>query len=163
MSFFASPSSGYSMSGGYADSAFFPVKNGRYMVELKIMSADCSYMASMSCMKLVKSILGDVGSDLTLLKYEEAQRLGYDLDQVYDSFPVQGISGDPTEFKEVQTWVQIQGMRPLYAPVGFATMPGGLQENLLGNKGILDSGYIEAVYTHNGVLYRTSHQGVNII
>jgi hypothetical protein len=166
-----SQSSGYGMahteggSGGYASQQFYPVKNGRYMVELKIMSANGSCMNSTvaigDCMKLVQQILGDVGSDVTLLKLSEAMRLGYNLDMIYDSFPVQGISGDPVEFKEVTTWVQIGGMRPMYAPIGFATTSAGLEENLLGNRGILDAGQIEAVYTHAGVMYRAIRPSIN--
>lgn len=165
-----SQSSGYGVNesgtGGYAQSQFFPVKDGRYMVELKVMSANGSCMESMyatgDCMKLVRQILGDVGSDVTLLKTSEAMRLGYNLDMIYDSFPVQGISGDPQEFKEISTWVQIGGMRPLYAPIGFATTTQGLEENLLGNRGILDTGQIEAIYTNVGVLYRAARPNIHI-
>lgn len=148
---------------GYSNYAFFPKEEGRYNGILKIEAADgrCYIevgTASLDCARPVK-ILADTGADVTLLRSGIAGELGYDISTVYDSFPVQGINGDTVEFKELNLKVQIGNMRPIVIPIGFAPDPESLVENLMGAKGILDTGKIEAVYDNQGVLFR--HKGMN--
>lgn len=138
----------------YAASAFFPKRDDkRYHIQIAIMKADASCMQPVECMSNPFQILADPGADITLLTNAESTGLGYNLDMIYENFPVQGISGRPTEFKQIETWVQIGDLQPILAPIGLCTTAEGLYENLLGNKGLLDSGKISATYDNQGVTY----------
>lgn len=137
----------------YADSAFFPLGDDkRYHIDIKVLRADNTCMQPVQCMAQIK-ILADVGADVTLLTNTEAKKLGYNLDMIYDQFPVAGINGKPNEFKQIDTWVQIGEMEPIFCPVGLAAQADGLYENLLGNKGLVGSGKITAHYDAKGVAY----------
>src|SRR5215467_3286676 len=115
----------------YEDHAFFPLGDDkRYHIDIKVLRADNSCMQPVQCMNPVH-ILADPGADVTLLTNEEAKRLGYNLDMIYDQFPVAGINGQPNEFKQIDTWIQIGNMAPIFAPIGLAATSGGLYENLL--------------------------------
>ena len=145
-----------------AEVAFFPLADDkRYHVQIAIMRADASCMEPVQCMSNPIKMLGDPGADITLLRNEEANKLGYNLDMVYDTFPVQGIAGQPTQFKQVDTWIAIGDLEPIFAPVGFCTTPDGLYENLLGNKGLIRSGKITAHYDSRDVSYTKGMYNAN--
>jgi hypothetical protein len=145
------------------ESAFFPMDNeGRYMIRIKVLSADGSCAVETECVQDMSEveIASDPGADMILLTKKVADKLGYVVDLIPAShnFFVQGKSGEPTTFKEVQTWIQIGNMKPLNAPVGLAVDEDALIENLFGNRGTLDSGLIVAQYDHTGVEYRDAMQ-----
>lgn len=143
------------------ESVFFPADSeGRYMIIVKIMSADASCMVPVSCMESI-SMASDPGADMLLVTKDVADTLGHDVDLISENhnFFVQGKSGQPTTFKEIQTWIQLGNMRPLSAPIGLAVDDESLIENLFGNKGTLDSGEIYAIYNQSGVTYRDALHG----
>lgn len=140
----------------FEDSAFFPMSgDGRYMMDVRIMTADASCMIPVECMNNV-NMASDSGADMILVTREVADGLGYQVDMLSEdyNFLVQGKSGEPTVFKEVTTWIQIGNMRPLQCPIGLAVDTDSLIENLFGNKGTVDSGEITATYSKQGVLYQ---------
>ncbi len=142
----------------YEESAFFPMNSsGQYMMTLRVMTADASCMVPIECMGDVE-VASDSGADMILITREESDKLGYQVDMLSEdyNFVVQGISNEPTVFKEITTWVQIGKMRPIQAPIGLAVDVDALIQSLFGNKGTVDSGELEAVYNSNGVLYRES-------
>lgn len=145
------------------ESAFFGMDSeGRYMISVRFLSANGSCAVQTECVQDMSDIdmASDPGADMILLTKEVADTLGYQVDLIPAShnFFVQGKSGQPTTFKEVQTWMQIGNMRPLSVPVGLAIDDDALIENLFGNKGTLDSGEIVATYNHEGVEYRDALQ-----
>lgn len=145
----------------WEESVFFPADSqGRYMITVKIMSADASCMVPVQCMESI-SMASDPGADMLLVTKNVADKLGYNVDLISENanFFVQGKSGQPTTFKEIQTWIQLGNMRPLSAPIGLAVDDEGLIENLFGNKGTLDSGEIYAIYGQAGVTYRDALHG----
>lgn len=101
-------------------------------------------------------MLADTGNQSTILKLEEAQKLGLDLSQG-EPFMVGGINGEPTEFRRFKLWIRLGNLDPLQIKIGFSTTPDGLIENLLGNEDILTSGKIEARYGKDGVTYVEAH------
>ena len=142
----------------FDEEAFFPMNSsGQYMINVKVMKADASCMVPLQCMDTI-DMASDSGADMILITRENSDRLGYQVDMLSEdyNFMVQGKSGEPTIFKEVTTWVQLGNMRPLQCPIGLAVDTDALIENLFGNKGTVDSGEIEAVYSAAGVLYRES-------
>jgi len=124
----------------YANEAHFPKKGDRYNAQITVNGVPFD-------------ILPDTGADLVLLTDKEGARLGIDLRMVRDNLHVQGIKGAPGDFKIVPCWVQIGNLEPIQAPVGIASDSEALEESLLGDKGILDSG-ISATYDQSGVTYR---------
>ena len=145
----------------FESEAFFPMNStGQYMMTLRVMTADASCMVPIQCMGDVE-VASDSGADMILITREESDKLGYQVDMYSEdyNFVVQGISNEPTVFKEITTWVQIGKMRPLQVPVGLAVDVDALVQSLFGNKGTVDSGQIEATYNSDGVLYRESMSG----
>lgn len=135
--------------------AFFPIdREGRYQMRIGIMSADASCMVPVECMNTVE-LASDSGADMILVTRKVADQLGHHVDNLSQdyNFAVQGKSGEPTIFKEVQTYIQLGNMRPLQAPIGLAVNEDALLENLFGNAGTIDSGQISATYYNKGVLY----------
>jgi hypothetical protein len=156
--------SGIDQGAQFEQQAFFPIADGRYHITLKVETGDSSCFGTIDCTDIScelppqcfrpTGILGDSGADMILLTKQTANDLGYNLDQIYDNFGVQGIVAQPTEFKEVSAWVQLGNMRPLYCPIGLSVQEDGLAENLMGVRGVLDSGRIAATYDNTGVTYR---------
>jgi hypothetical protein len=135
--------------------AFFPIdREGRYQMTLGIMKSDASCMVPISCMIPVE-MASDSGADMILVTRRVADSLKYHVDNLSQdyNFMVQGKSGEPTVFKEIQTWIQIGNMKPLQAPIGLAVNEDSLLENLFGNQGTIDSGYVAATYNNKGVTY----------
>lgn len=135
---------------------FFPIDGeGRYEMTLGIMKADASCVVPVDCMIPVDEIASDSGADIILVTRRVADALGYHVDNMSQehNFMVQGKSGEPTVFKEIQTWIQIGNMRPLQVPIGLAVNEDSLQQNLFGNSGTIDSGQIAATYNNEGVTY----------
>lgn len=145
------------------ESAFFPMDSeGRYMMKLSILSADASCAVEVECVNDMKEIgaASDPGADMVLVTKGVADMLGYQVDLIpaAHNFFVQGKSGQPTTFKEINTWIQLGNMRPINCPIGLAVDDDALIENLFGNRGTLDSGQIIATYTQEGVEYRDALQ-----
>jgi hypothetical protein len=141
--------------------AFFPMTgDGRYSITVRVMKADASCMVPLECMDDIE-MASDSGADMILITREESDRLGYQVDMLSEdyNFVVQGISNEPTVFKEITTWVQLGNMRPLQCPIGLAVDTDALVQTLFGNKGTVDSGQIEATYSSEGVLYRETMSG----
>jgi len=142
----------------FEETAFFPMSgDGRYEVTVRVMTADASCMVPLQCMNDVE-MASDSGADMILVTRQVSDMLGYQVDMLSEdyNFMVQGKSGDATVFKEVTTWIQIGNMRPLQVPIGLAVNADALVENLFGNRGTIDSGEVEALYSSRGVLYRES-------
>lgn len=152
------PINPYQTTQQFESEAFFPISGlGQYMMNCRIMTADASCMVPVQCMNDVE-MASDSGADMILVTRKDADRLGYQVDMLSEdyNFAVQGISAEPTIFKEITTWVQIGNMKPLQVSVGLAVDTDALIQSLFGNKGTVDSGLITATYSSEGVLYTDS-------
>lgn len=113
-------------------------KNVKYYITINIMSAYGDY-------KPVR-IIADTGNDITLLTKSTADMLGFN-PNIGALLEVSGIrEGMVSRFKKINTFVQLGNLQPVRVEVGFALDHDSLQENLLGNKGILSSGNFSFVY-----------------
>lgn len=127
-------------------SAFFPIDNGSYRIPLKVRAADGS-MAQIP-------IICDSGNDITLLKLDTANRLGYDPSSMDGgSFPVSGITAGPQAFSKLTNLIQIGNLQPIYVPMGLAQQQGSLAEDLLGRKGVWDSGLYTISQDERGITF----------
>jgi len=146
----------------YETSAFFPrSSDDRYHMQVKVMSGNGTCMHEVDCMtnNSIPS-LADTGSDLVLFTRDVADALGYDLDRISDNLAIGGIHGNPTEFKQIDTWIQIGNMKPMFAPIAFSTTEDGLVESLFGAKGTYGKGNLEAVFDRSGVTFRIKRPNV---
>jgi len=142
----------------FEKTAFFPINvDGQYVMNCRVMTADETCMVPIQCMNSIE-MASDSGADMILITREEADKLGYQVDMLSEdyNFAVQGISNEPSMFKEITTWIQIGNMRPIQAPVGLAVNTEALVQSLFGNKGTVDSGQVTTQYSSKGVLYMES-------
>lgn len=97
--------------------------------------------------------ISDTGNEITIFKYEEAVKLGLDLNEG-EVFHVAGINGAGREFRRFRLPVKIGNLQPVKITIGFAVKSGDLVENLLGNADILKTGKFEVTYDEKGVTYK---------
>ncbi|NOJ30487.1 MAG: hypothetical protein DA328_10010 [Nitrososphaeraceae archaeon] len=91
------------------------------------------------------------GNDITIFTRSTADMLGFNPDLIQDRFFVKGINGPGSEFALVQTYLKFGNLPPIKAPVGFALSNESLSENLIGKKGVFDSGLISITYDEDSV------------
>lgn len=84
------------------------------------------------------TVLADTGSDITLIKREDGERLGFSPDKGGESFMVGGVGAGAVPFKRFATYARFQSLQPIRIDFGVAQNFGGLRDNLLGREDILD-------------------------
>jgi len=97
------------------------------------------------------TLLADTGSDLTLIKREDGERLGFNPDKGGEGFLVGGVGAGAVPFKKFQTPVKIQNLSPTMIDFGVAINHGQLRDNLLGREDILD--VYDVTYSKNMVCF----------
>lgn len=112
--------------------------NVKYYITIQILGGDGNF-------KPVK-VIADTGNDITLLTKATADYLGFN-PNFGSLLEVSGIrEGMVSRFRKIQTHIQLGDLNPVLAEIGFALDRDSLQENLLGNKGILGSGHYKFIY-----------------
>lgn len=113
-------------------------ENIKYYITIQVLGGDGNFHP-------VK-VIADTGNDVTLLTKATADYLG--LNPNFGSLlEVSGIrEGMVSRFKKIKTHIQLGDLNPIIAEIGFALDTDSLQENLLGNKGILGSGHFNFIY-----------------
>lgn len=95
--------------------------------------------------------VSNTGNDITLLTKQTGSYLGFS-PGIGTPLEVSGIRpGMVSHFEKIRTKIQLGDLQPIEAEIGFALEDGALQENLLGNKGILSSGRYEFHYDHDSL------------
>jgi hypothetical protein len=126
-------------------SAYFAVDgSGKYRVDIEIRTGG----GGMQHM----NILYDTGNDITILKTSTGQKLGLGNEQG-EPFNVGGINGPGKEFMRITNLIRIQGLNPIWVPMGIAMDERSLYEDLMGRAGILDTGIYEIRQDERGIMF----------
>lgn len=95
--------------------------------------------------------VSNTGNDITLITKASADYIGFH-PSIGALLEVSGIrEGMVSRFKKINTYIQLGNLRPVLTEVGFALDKDSLQENLLGNKGVLSSGHFQFIYSKNSL------------
>lgn len=85
------------------------------------------------------TVLGDSGSDITLLRREDGERLGMNPSVNPNTFPVGGVGAGSVMFARFETFIKIKGLPPAKIPLGIAVERDAIRDNLMGREGVLDT------------------------
>jgi len=100
-------------------------------------------------------IIYDPGADVCMLTAQTSRQLGFDPEQMPGRvFPVSGITGSGQPFREIQNLIQIGDLTPIWIPMGLAFEEKSLPENLLGRRGIMDSGVYQIIQDETGITFQ---------
>jgi hypothetical protein len=137
-------------------SAWFPKhEGGNYRIPLQIQSAHGSMTEI--------PIIFDTGNDITLLKADTAQHLGYDPHNMEGHvFPVTGITGAGQPFRKVSVMIRIGQLRPIMIEMGMALQQESLAEDLFGRKDVMDGAYTVS-QDEQGIAFTEKHPAVAML
>jgi Aspartyl protease len=119
-------------------------ENTKYYITVKILGADNQRWIGVR-------LIADTGNDVTLLTKNTADMLGFH-EGMGTLLQVSGIrKGMISRFEQINTYIQLGDLTPVNATIAYALDDDSLQENLLGNKGILASGNFEFRYDNDSL------------
>ena len=109
-------------------------------------------------------IIYDPGADVCMLTAQTTRQLGLDPEQMPGRiFPVSGITGAGQPFREIKNLIQIGDLTPIWIPMGLAFEEQSLPENLLGRRGVTDSGLYQVIQDESGLTFQEKSQPVAML